>query len=1295
MNIQALYTMIQSKTVGNILILTKNFAGISGFSVLLEGFGISTLSLNSVITEITDSQLTFSGKTALGFLQGESELNFSATQNGDISVTINGAMYPLDFDGNFVLNDVTYASAVKENGSGFMEKITGILLFGGKSFSAVSIRNNTDSNRKFMFSYTGTLKIQDILSAAFKPIGLDISVFNIKSSFAITSLSFEYEPLSSYFLSSPDKNAEYTDDSMCLEIQTNAAFGISDKFSFSNIGFLIEKYGSYFDFAFFGDLTVLNANIKFYMTYDSAAFSLCASQLENIKLNNGISDLGGLAGISGIAENFPKDITHPENNVRLDSLHLMLSSDFKNITNFSTAVKVDFEWVLSSSPEIKVSDIAIGFIYAQDNLSLGISGNITLLGVKTRIGGGYDKKNGWAFSWRMYDNETISFSDFVSKLTTALELSETSIILPEIEIANIAFTYSSGKFSLSANILVGTNGGFFSSKTQISITSTNTSGGKRDLKAVFSYKTCGNPHITLANILNEIGISDFVSELPDFIKNIGLTQADLVCDLANSKITADILISNIGEIKLAIVFDADKSCDIIYIPSAFARFHLASLPLVGGVIPGLENYILSLQCINYSDKTGGLITGIFSTPYKSTRVQFPFGKAKNKTSAILKANTNANLNLQIGCFNLRKITAALANDTIILGFDAGLSFSDFDFNLVNLHFGYYISKKSCFFGLDGLSIDFRSPTLTIGGGFARVSDSEYQGTLDIGVKTLILKALGSYLYDKEKKQTAVLAYALLDAELGGPPAFFVTGLAAGFGYNRMFSPGTIDNLENNLLLQAIDSHISPTDFFADADVHFPITSGENFISAGIRFTTFQMMNSFALLSFNFGGAESFSLIGKSKLTVPFDTGTNVSAIAKASLLLDATINASCAAIEGQLSKDSYILSQRCRIKGGFAFYSWFDGSHADNFVLTLGGYSKNYIKPAYYPDVPRLSFDWSVSDALDAHGELYFALTPSCVMCGGALQMNFNTDVISASFTAYIDVIMQWKPYFYTFDAGISISVKADLWLFTVKFELGCSLKIWGPDFSGHATVHFGRVHFTVNFGNAENSPPSLDVDSFKKAFVTVPTINKISASQSSEGLKFVTSTCIPAETVTLQASDKELKTTKANGTFTYYLKPCGKSYVLSSTHYVKISKNGNAISSANVTITPIGKNLPSALWGDAPAGSETIPGHAGAAITFSNPAYTSESIVYSFDYHHFKNPADIAIPTKPIPKSYPEDAFNYLCKANSVIAQKNRNTFFDGTAFGKSISLSKLAGNPSAVFAAKPIIATIGSESL
>src|SRR5207248_1199865 len=121
----------------------------------------------------------------------------------------------------------------------------------------------------------------------------------------------------------------------------------------------------------------------------------------------------------------------------------------------------------------------------------------------------------------------------------------------------------------------------------------------------------------------------------------------------------------------------------------------------------------------------------------------------------------------------------------------------------------------------------------------------------------------------------------------------------------------------------------------------PPELGAIWLAVGVCFTSFEMINSFALLTVALGCTFELALLGLSAITIP--TGAPA-LIGFAELALKATFSPEqgLLAVSGKLTPESYILSKDCHLTGGFAFYIWFkdspDGASAGDFVITLGGY---------------------------------------------------------------------------------------------------------------------------------------------------------------------------------------------------------------------------------------------------------------------------------------------------------------------------------------------------------------------
>ena len=466
------------------------------------------------------------------------------------------------------------------------------------------------------------------------------------------------------------------------------------------------------------------------------------------------------------------------------------------------------------------------------------------------------------------------------------------------------------------------------------------------------------------------------------------------------------------------------------------------------------------------------------------------------------------LQKSIGPVNIAGIGIRYADGALSLVFNIALLASALTIELDGLGIGLKLAdisrdKISPVFDLDGISITFVSGPVEISGGFLHTvvkGIDEYNGEALIKAGDFNLSALGSYA---DAGQPSLFIFALInDPPLGGTPYFFLTGLAAGFGYNRGLKIPSIDGVSQFPLTSGfVPGQTSPfsgsdpgkaLQVLVDKDV-VPISPGENWLAAGIKFTSFEMIQSFALLVVEFGTKLEIALLGMSALSVPPE---DPYPLVFAELALDVRFIPAdgILAVDAQLTPDSYLLSKSCKLTGGFAFYLWFPpNDHAGDFVVTLGGYNPNFTPPDYYPRVPLLGFNWSVTPQLDIKGGMYFALTPSCLMAGGGLQATWHSGGLKAWFDMGADFLIAWKPYHYQADMylsfGVSYTFKLKL-LFatitkTISVSLGADLNIWGPDFSGIAHIHLWIISFSISFGaGASRKLPPISWEEFKDSFL-------------------------------------------------------------------------------------------------------------------------------------------------------------------------------------------------------------------
>lgn len=413
------------------------------------------------------------------------------------------------------------------------------------------------------------------------------------------------------------------------------------------------------------------------------------------------------------------------------------------------------------------------------------------------------------------------------------------------------------------------------------------------------------------------------------------------------------------------------------------------------------------------------------------------------------------------------------------------------------------------FTLRGVGIDFRNDALEIGGALLHLPPEEtggadeYDGMAVIKVSDFGLTAIGSYA--ELNGFRSLFLYAALNTPIGGPPYFFVMGLAAGFGFNRDLRIPAMDQLIDFPLVAAAVGGAGSEPVLAGgaagrgylldklARLHdsVPVRQGQFFFALGLRFTTFKVLDCFALVTASVGGQHlEFDLLGIASVVLPpVKGGRAVAPLAELQLALRAAVvpDEGYVALLGELTRNSYILSRDCRLTGGFALAAWFLGPHAGDFVATVGGYHPDYRVPDHYPRVPRVGFNWSVSSSLTLKGGIYFALLPHAAMAGGDLEAVFESGPIRAWFRAGAHFLVAWEPFHYDARVYVDMGVQYTFDFFgshTISADLGADLHLWGPDFSGEAHIHLSIVSFTIEFGAAAVPPPALKWPEFRDAFL-------------------------------------------------------------------------------------------------------------------------------------------------------------------------------------------------------------------
>jgi hypothetical protein len=334
-----------------------------------------------------------------------------------------------------------------------------------------------------------------------------------------------------------------------------------------------------------------------------------------------------------------------------------------------------------------------------------------------------------------------------------------------------------------------------------------------------------------------------------------------------------------------------------------------------------------------------------------------------------------------------------------------------------------------------------------------------------------------------------LAFGAVNGPIGGPPAFFLTGIGGGLGINRgLVFPQDLSQFATFPFIQALDPAATPpSDPMAVLDQYkdtFPIEQGQLWFAAGISFNSFALVDGVAVVAISVGDGFELALLGLARMALPRPQHALVSI--ELGLICRFSAREGVLWIQAQLTDNSWLLFPEIRLTGGFAFVSWFKGPKRGQFVLTLGGYHPSFHRDGY-PVVPRLGFVVDL-DGITIKGEAYFALTSEALMVGGRQAASADLGPAWAHVVYGYDGIVFYDPFFLDLRvyASISAGVTIDVWIgeITISVSLGAEIHILGPRFYGEATFDVGPVSLTVSFGDSSQEPQYLDFEAFVRKYL-------------------------------------------------------------------------------------------------------------------------------------------------------------------------------------------------------------------
>ena len=427
-------------------------------------------------------------------------------------------------------------------------------------------------------------------------------------------------------------------------------------------------------------------------------------------------------------------------------------------------------------------------------------------------------------------------------------------------------------------------------------------------------------------------------------------------------------------------------------------------------------------------------------------------------------------------------------ESISLSIDGQVSLFGLTASVDKLRLTYHVNQAffeaaSWEVDLDGFALASEIGGLTLVGALRRAPLSpplqgmEYLGMLKIGFGGYGLDLFGGYAHPTGPQGSfaSFFAFGALHAPLGGPPAFFVTGIGLGFGINRQLTPPTIENITTNVFMVAMKALGPAPDPMVQLEqmrTQIRPAQGQYWVAAGISFTSFVLISGEVVVTVAFGDGLDIAVLGLARAELPSPGFTLVSI--ELGLIARFSTKEGTALIAAQLTENSWLLHPSVRLTGGFAFQTWWKGPNAGQFVVTLGGYHPSFHHDGY-PTVPRLGLSWKVADNISIVGESYFALCSEALMAGTSMEVSAHFGPAHASLSYGADGIVFFDPFWFRVSAWAEVRAGIRIWLLfgtvDVELSLGVFVEVTGPPI--HVEGRFEICGFEVPFEFGDEGNPA------------------------------------------------------------------------------------------------------------------------------------------------------------------------------------------------------------------------------
>ena len=597
----------------------------------------------------------------------------------------------------------------------------------------------------------------------------------------------------------------------------------------------------------------------------------------------------------------------------------------------------------------------------------------------------------------------------------------------------------------------------------------------------------------------------------------------------------------------------------------------------------------------------------------------------------------------IGPLTVSSVSLKLQNGYLYIGLDASIKLGPIAGNVKGFMIGIPLSSNLHSIDTDrdidvlftSIGIEMSRPPVELAGELKKATNG-FEGGLVLEIEAYTFVAGGGY-YDKVPDPVTGTTFKsmFVFAELDGPIAELELGslsdLTGGVGYNSQITLPTIDNVTQfPFIATSTRTGTDPLGIlngYLDAKPPwFTPANGPAWFALGITASALSSLTVKSVAVLDLSEDVKFGIYADAMATFPAGVTDDAELFARVDMGLLAEIEPSKGIFhaEGQLTPKSFIMSQACKLTGGFALCFWFEGSgHSGDWVFSIGGYHPAYQKPLWYPSPVRLAINWQFNSEIFIHGEAYFAITPKVCMGGGKISLQYVSGSLQAYFDAWLDFLINYKPFSFSADVGITIKIHYTCNIFfishTFDVDFGATASINGPPVAGVVHIHWHIISFDIHFGNASPPIAALDWLHFYDLVLQLPdgTAPVTTDQNTGQGMHTITPTAgvltntsnptamiqqdtktevllvdkakfsfsftsaFPVTSITYTGGDQVSGTSQE--TDTLYIKPMQISTAVTSSLTVTIT---GEVSTADFTWQPIYKQVPTAVWGQCKSSS-------------------------------------------------------------------------------------------------------------